>query len=371
MKYKALSVVASTILSSPVFSQDTPSTTPIPRSSVTLFGVVSVGIQHRSGSFDGDVGPGQGFTKISDAFVMERLARNRFGMRGVEHLGDGLAVVFKLDGSFNPGTGVGSSPFWDATSTVGLASTSYGRLEFGRQDNPALTVTLDTDPWIGESIAQTGGWTYSRLPNNAKAGPAGLGDPSAAFKVRNGITYTSPSLAGLTTHLQYGLGENPSVDDQFGWAVKYRSGPWYLGVGFHKWRAGDWSMPMGITYDFGTFKLYGTYTKGKRNVYVDKIGSDPNKWGNNPNVAILGNYSQTSISLGAGVPFGPHLIRMAYVRSKDESPYFGGWDQKIALGYTYSLSKRTGLIANFAEIKYAAEGRGSTRAIELGIRHAF
>lgn len=336
-----------------------------------LFGVVSVGLQHRSGSFKGDVGPGQGITKINNAVVMDRLARNRFGLRGVEPLGDGLFALFKLDGSFNPGTGIMQQPFWDATSIVGLGSVHYGRLEFGRQDNPALTVTLDADPWVGESIAQTGGWTYSRLPHNAKAGPKGLNDPSAAFKTRNGVTYVSPSLSGLAIHLQYGLKEPGQSDAQYGAALKYRQGPLYLGAGYHRWGSGSWSMPLGATYDFGAVRLYAGYTRGKRPVYADMSGLDPNAWGNDPHAALLGSYRQTAVYIGAGIPWGPHLIRAAYVRSKDESPYFGGWDQKLSLGYAYSLSKRTSLISNFAQIKYAADGRGSTQVVELGIRHAF
>lgn len=370
VRYIIFTAVCCAAYAAPVAAQAV-SAPPASKSSVTLYGVVSVGLQYRSGSFKGDVGPGQGMTKVSNTVVMDRLARNRIGLRGVEPLGNGLSATFRLDGSFNPGTGTGSNPFWDATSTVGLASVDYGRLELGRQDNPALTVTLDTDPWVGESIAQTGGWTYSRLPNNAHAGPKGLGDPSSAFKTRNGVTYVSPDVGGVTVHMQYGFKETNQPDGQFGGAIKYRNGPLYLGVGFHRWRTDSWSMPVGFAYDFGPAKLYATYTKGKRHVYADQVGTDPNRWGYDPTTASLGSFRQTAFSVGVGVPIGSHLVRAAYVRSKDESPYFGGWDQKFSLGYTYRLSKRTGLIANFAQIKYDAEGRGTTRVVELGIRHTF
>lgn len=130
-------------------------------------------------------------------------------------------------------------------------------------------------------------------------------------------------------------------------------------------------MPMGITYDFGAAKAYLAYTRGQRNVYADTNGNDPNSWGNNPSTPLLGSYKQTAYAVGIAIPLEPHLIRAAYVRSKDDSPYFGGWDQKFSLGYNYAFSKRTQLVANFARIQYAAKGRGWTQAVEFGLTHRF
>ncbi|AWP68613.1 porin [Bordetella holmesii] len=96
--------------------------------SVTLYGLIDAGIGYEQVKFNGDkqsrFGAVQGVSSGS-----------RFGMRGVEDLGDGLRAVFNLEAGFGPlnGNSQQNGRLFGRQATVGLDSDYWGRLEFGRQ----------------------------------------------------------------------------------------------------------------------------------------------------------------------------------------------------------------------------------------------
>src|SRR5207344_1247797 len=57
------------------------------------------------------------------------------GFKGTEDLGSGLFGIFGLETRFKPDTGTSNSTYWTAGSYVGLSSSTFGTLTFGRQWN--------------------------------------------------------------------------------------------------------------------------------------------------------------------------------------------------------------------------------------------
>ena len=86
--------------------------------SVTLYGRLDVGYD----SFHHD-----GLKLQQDAIANQ----SRFGVKGEEDLGNGLAATFKLEGRFSADTGAYTKDMFDRESTVGLKG-AFGHVRFGR-----------------------------------------------------------------------------------------------------------------------------------------------------------------------------------------------------------------------------------------------
>ncbi|MBN2692447.1 MAG: porin, partial [Burkholderiaceae bacterium] len=120
-------------------------------------------------------------------------------------------------------------------------------------------------------------------------------------------------------------------------------------------------------YDFGIAKVVGLYS----NLKVDSISGSQKQW-----------------MLGATVPVGPGAILASYSVYKNDmgSPSAAPQAKQAAIGYTYSLSKRTNLYGSYSHISNSdgaaivANSNASTNAgvantgsngFALGIRHKF
>lgn len=121
---------------------------------------------------------------------------SRWGLRGSEDLGDGLRAVFQLESGFDSGNGKSgqNGRLFGRQATVGLASDSWGQLDFGRQTNIASKYFGSIDPFgAGFNVANIG---------------TGM---SAANTQRydNMVMYQTPSFSGF----QFGVGYSFSADD--------------------------------------------------------------------------------------------------------------------------------------------------------------
>jgi predicted porin len=91
--------------------------------------------------------------------------------------------------------------------------------------------------------------------------------------------------------------------------------------------------------------------------------------------------------LGVTVPFGKHAIQASYTQSSMDVG--GGLDGKAkqwALGYTYEISKRTGIYAAYADMNNDSDrkaigaaslgdssnaGQGYQQGFQIGLKHSF
>jgi predicted porin len=136
------------------------------QSSVTLYGIVDESIRymtHTNAAGDSKFQMGNGGTTES-----------RWGLQGVEQLGDGWSTFFKIENRFsmNNGQSDATLPFFNEAQ-VGIRSTSYGQLILGRQYNVMIEgITVGgyaSNPWIPldfsfqPEVTLTGGiWTSNQ-----------------------------------------------------------------------------------------------------------------------------------------------------------------------------------------------------------------
>src|SRR5690606_19942661 len=130
---------------------------------------------------------------------------SRWGIRVDEALGDGWRAHVVLDSTINADTGASAATFWDGRSTLGVSHPRFGRVDVGRIDKPTLYITLDFEPWRGDTMGQAGSWAFLRVNPTGVPNPPGLPAAPAdfySFKSNNSITYASPVLGGWQARVQ-------------------------------------------------------------------------------------------------------------------------------------------------------------------------
>jgi len=361
--------------------------------SVTLYGIIDAGVGYQK--LDGKVNyvspadPDQMLTynlRGSKVGMLNGIqSGSRFGLRGTEDLGDGLRAVFNLENGFNPGNGASlqSNRLFGRRATVGLASDSWGRIDFGRQVNIASRFFESIDPFA-LSFAQ-----------------ANMGSAfSAANTVRydNSVVYETP----MFNDFQFGLGYSYNADDsndmQTGWktvnntraittGLRYVSGPVNVALTYDQLNMsrfvtnGDSVTPkqwtLGGSYDFEVAKLalaFGQTRDGWFGV------QDLNAFGSGGLPRTVNSFfpgdglKVNSYMVGVSAPIGGASKLFASWLMAD--PKMDNTDAKkwqtYSLGYTYDFSKRTDLYAMGSYVKnyFFQDGVKST-LLGLGVRHRF
>ena len=316
------------------------------QSSVTLFGIVDVGVTHVSA------------TESATGLSQSGNSSSRLGFRGVEDLGGGLKAGFWLEGAVKPdeGTGVGggnTNPGFNfmRRSTVSLAG-GFGEVRLGRELTAGYVRTSSYDPFGQVGLAAVQNWAVAR--------------------VSNGVSYHTPAnLGGFSAMVHYGFGEQASSSQgrYIGLNAGYNNGPLSVGVATDRLNSNiagadarkTWSF--GVSYDLGMIKPAFMYLNNKQG---------PSKY----NV----------MSLAATAPVGPGRLIASYTRydiknSSDDS-------NALALGYVYDLSKRTAVYGTIAHMNNKnnatrnLNGTGDIGAVlvapgknvngyQVGIRHSF
>ncbi|WP_313697305.1 porin [Achromobacter sp.] len=360
--------------------------------SVTLYGIIDTGL---------------GYNKISGAsndalngsrFGMINGVQNgsRWGLRGSEDLGDGLRAVFQLESGFDSGNGKSAqnNRLFGRQATVGLASDSWGQLDFGRQTNIASKYFGSIDPF------------------GAGFGQANIGMAlSAANTVRydNMVLYQTPSFSGF----QFGVGYSFSADEggtagtstpnpaRVGFrtadnvraittGLRYVNGPLNVALTYDQLNASN-NQPqaqidatprqyaIGASYDFEVVKLALAYARTTDGWFGGQSAAGP---AGNINLGVnvfADGFKANSYMVGLSAPIG------------GASSLFGSWQMVdpsnnnlnslpngdetmnvFSLGYTYDLSKRTNLYAYGSYAKnYAFIDDIKSTAVGVGVRHRF
>jgi Outer membrane protein (porin) len=189
------------------------------QSSVTLYGTVDSGLLWQNTSASGaapflpnsKLNPNTGSVfRLKDGGIYSSI----FGLKGTEDIGGGYKVNFRLQGSFDSGTGkfqlsdtAGTPALFNQIAQVGVSG-PFGRLDAGRQLAPMAYAFADTDvrnaqffgsvltAWL--TMNTVGGW-----PGNSTNGIIG------ALYDSNALVYNSPSFYGLSAALEYAPGGVP------------------------------------------------------------------------------------------------------------------------------------------------------------------
>ncbi len=330
------------------------------QSSVTMFGIVDVGVGHVSA------------TNSVTGVTQSGNSSSRLGFRGVEDLGGGLKAGFWLEGAISPDTGTGAGAnnagpgfAFSRRSTVSLAG-NFGEVRLGRELAAGYSKPTSYDPFGQVGLASLQGWTTVR--------------------VSNGVSYTTPgNLGGFSAMAHYGFGEqagNNSSGRYIGLSGAYDNGPISVTLAADRVNAGvvnngytsvtlpndlkTWSL--GASYDLGMVKPAFLY-------HSEKGGATSNA-----------KFDTWMLALTA--PVGPGKLIGSYARYDDKNS--SNDSDAYAIGYVYDLSKRTAVYGTYAHMKNknganrnlggvggsfnqnVLVGAGqNVNGYQVGIRHAF
>ncbi|MBU6257958.1 MAG: porin [Burkholderiales bacterium] len=317
------------------------------------------------------------------------LLRTRWGLRGIEDLGNGLQAKFQLEQGVNAisGTAADASRAFDRQAWVGLAG-GYGEVRFGRQNGAIF--------WKGSFVDFTTR-TLGSMVNN-------FGVPA---RFDNTISYTSPRIAGVQVDAYYSLAETLAGVRSQGIkqaSIDYNTGPYR--IGYAGLRAGP---PSGALYNDNVYydMVYGNYDYGQGKIYLTYVRSNntTSSGGIGNGGSILGNVGGVVAGTNPDVLRGYRILqgsadywvtpalRVGALWGKITDRSGSGHDATGgAIGAYYSLSKRTtlygladtlkngtnagfrpsgssGLQFNFTN---AADVNGRTiNGLQLGILHTF
>ena len=318
--------------------------------SVTLYGTVDVGFGMTSVA--GDHNDRYEAAKMNDTtFTLDsgNNSASKFGLKGVEELGNGMVVGFQLENGFSADDGsLGTAgKLFDRQASLHVKG-SFGEVAFGRMG--ILNGTAGTFG-IGQLSSLETGW--GDVGNQNLIWGAGF-----SSRYDNMVTYATPEFAGAKVLAQYSFGKTdatndevegkPTTDRYAGIGATYdannlalrlivdtinkKSGP----------NLGDVDdtvrVTLGGSYDFGVVKpfLAASYFKD------GTVGAMAGVGGN------AGNYDGYGVVLGANAPlFGGTLKATAgYLKAEEQNVATGDKAEDIdrfivGAGYEYKLSKRT------------------------------
>lgn len=348
------------------------------QSNVTIYGVVDTGYIKKTGE---------------DTSMGENV-NSRIGFKGVEDLGNGMKATFQLEKRFNVNDGTNNSSAnkdWEGAANVGLKGDDWGWVRLGRVNGIATENIRKFDPFY-------------------QYGVGGMIDSTQrGVRTDNTLRYDSPEWAGFSFQAAYMLGENMNsktrdtdnalVDeynhsygndnDGYALGLNYRYGGFAATANYQMLadsnRSHLWNV--GLSYSWDTVKLEALYQNTLDKGVVGGQNSTPKwaKWAD-------GSLREQQALLGVEWKVGPGRLNASAQWLSAEGK--GNYDMidsdawKVAVGYTYNLSKRTSLygIVSYTdwdngfdvngEKHYIGEAFGdasqdSTTGVQIGITHKF
>jgi predicted porin len=280
---------------------------------------------------------------------------NRVGFRGVEDLGNGMKALFNLEAGYAIDTGAGDATLFGRRAVVGLGG-DWGQVTVGREYTPVASIAQWSDA-MGQGLYGT------------NLGAFGTG--KLTRRVSNSVNYrTNPMFGGLSVMGVYSAGEKSGAvasNDLVGGGFEYTGGPLSFGMAYQTYErvmtGDDHESIIGVSFKEG-------------------------------NVEVKGNIMKADLA-GPGAEFKEHNLGATYtmgaskfyVNYKQNRLSGGAKATGYALGYTYTLSKRTNVYATWARTNNNATGNfvlasaGTTltpgaigrdpSALVMGVRHAF
>ena len=337
------------------------------QSNVVFYGVLDLGV-----SVDGGA-TSQSASSANQVRVTSGMAtQSRWGFRGTEDLGGGLAAFFVIEGGIHADTGTSTqnNTIFGRNTAVGLRG-NFGTVSIGVQDTPLFT-TLNTvvDP-LRNGIIRS---------NNLMA-PTG-------FRTGNSILYRSPDIAGFSGDLMYVPGEVPgdsAASRAWGGSFGYSKGPFNARLAHHRRNNDTQTLKglddarntlLGANYNFGPLRAYAGYEVNK-GLNSSPLNNTQALFGG---AAPVASTDSRDLLLAASAPWGASTLVASYVR-KDDRSRFNQDARQFGVAYMYAFSKRSDLYTSFARISNrngAAYTEGNSeepgtgdRQFTLGLRHRF
>jgi predicted porin len=317
------------------------------QSSVTISGNIKMSLQQYKLS---NAHPLRAGTNTSQSLIHDDSSRIIFNM--TEDLGGGLQAIAQIDCRVTADAGADAI---GGNNHVGLRGKSWGRVFFGRQDlhyfgrESDLTVKNDLQADSISLLAYAGGG------NSAVAG---------ATRTANVVHYTTPNWGGFTGIVAYSF--NPTTTEAdigstvrkgYAWniAPTYEARNWTIGYSYwsQKGDAGPGApnapgAAAANNSDQRGDRLFGSYRWGGF-----RIGA---AWDKSKLKAVVGGATtevsrRDAWSIPIEYTWGPHWIGGHYTKANNDKATVADDGAKMwAIGYNYSLSKRTSVGLTYAQI---------------------
>jgi predicted porin len=358
---------------------------------------------------------------------------SNIGFRGTEDLGGGLKAIFQIENAVPLDGDPGPNTFASRNSNVGLAN-NWGTLFFGNWDTPYKWAALQTGFLRGLTAADYSNTFQSpgfRVPvTTTQSGRTGT-TADAAFNRRQGnsVQYWSPNWSGFSFRLDYSANEGkttasaaaPSISPEiFSGTLEYARGPLIVRYGYeqHKDYFGLSAIAGPSANAFGAAGLTLASGPSNANPSAKDEGNELIVIYAIANVKLSAAYEKLKYRNDDATPgkvneykrdawyvivqprFGAHQLWVLYGQAKDgDCAIVGGaacstsglGAKEYVLGYSYDLSRRTTLFAQYYGVKNdssasygifpsvpaGAAGNGATavgadsRGFGVGIQHMF
>ncbi|MEA3117186.1 MAG: hypothetical protein QOI13_456 [Paraburkholderia sp.] len=370
------------------------------QSSVTLYGIIDTSltyVNHVNGS--------NKQWSISNTNSGD-LSGSRWGLKGQEDLGGGLAAIFQLENGFDPGNGKlnqGNREF-GRQAYVGLQSSQYGTVSLGRQYDPLVDLVqgITADNYFGSLFAT----------------PGDVDNYDNSSRVNNAVRYLSPNFGGLQIEGMYafgGVAGSTGSGQTWSLAAAYTKGPLAIAGGYFvadnantgALRSAGWSPTstsdgpfdgdvinsgfqsaksiniarIAAQYTIGAFTVGAGYSNSQYKADGYSLFGSTEKF--NTGQAFVNYQAASALLLGLGY---------SYMKASGET---SATYNQISAGADYSLSKRTDIYlvgawqrANGQTLvqngtttsvesavasvgSYGYNGTNTQAIVSLGLRHKF
>jgi predicted porin len=317
--------------------------------SVKMYGFLDVGVFTTNNS-----GPaGSSLRTMSQAGG--NFFPSMYGFTGTEDLGNGMKASFNLQGSLDLATGANAdtNTLFGRYASVSLSG-SAGSVELGRQIDLLFMQSFVNGvmPTHANSLAVDGLLAYGG-GDRALTVPAGVADASNANKttvgntnssrITNAITYTTPTMNGLTLKAMYapgGVAGDSSAGSLTSGVLTYSAGPLSLSAG-----AETQTSQTGVSGSFKKNLVGAKYTLGAL-TFAGQAHSYESK---------TKDINTDAYELGVAYAVSPKLTVAVNYESFDNKT--DNTDPKVtSLKAKYDLSKRTYLYGMAARFNKDAAG---------------
>ena len=358
------------------------------QSSVTLYGVVDGGLRYQQVSrnnLDGTNNMGVAYGQQSG---------NRFGMKGVESLGNGNNAIFMIESGFDLGNGTSQQGgrLFGRQSWMGVENNAWGQVRLGRMIN------LTTDFLVNAVDPFGAGFGQLNMGNAFTSGNT--------LRLDNVLMYKTPTMSGFQAGLGYsfatGLSSNGGTTGygfsssnnsrQLTAGIKYANGPIYAAASYEKAYAADTTTMNGQSvnnwniagsYDFKVVKLAAGYGQTRDGFWAGSgaggtgasLATTPS--GTTTALVFAPNAGYNSYIVGATIPVNAVsrvLLSWTMIAPSGSTKtlYNAQNQQSLNLGYTYDFTKRTNLYTYVGQTSnYATVDTAKSTVVGLGMRHQF
>jgi predicted porin len=367
------------------------------QSSVTLYGIVDAGIAYVHNAQSAN---GQNQSTLVK-FSSGNMSGSRWGLKGTEDLGGGLAAVFQLENGFNVGTGAlgqGSREF-GRKAVVGLSSNTWGTVTLGRQYDPIVDLVqgLTEDNYFGGVFGT----------------PGDLDNYDNSLRVSNSVKYVSPLFSGFQVEALYGVGGVAGASGSgqtYSFGAAYANGPLSLGAGYFYANGGNTTTANVRTWTSSSDSLFNTVINAgfasAKSIQIVRVGGqyvigaatvgaaysntqygsdafsafrDTAKFNNGsvflnyqitPTLRTGVGYNYTSLTGPSSAHYNQVNVGADYALSKRTDLYALGGYQKASGNTVNASGKVVGAQASIGDFGVSS-GTDSQALAVVGIRHKF